>query len=254
VSPARIGVAVWSARSTTDRYAVRGTVIRGPFPLAGGILRTVSKGRVPWKTTGRDAARGDMAGSFGQRRDRAAAEPHVVGSGCDEPSRRYRQDRGVCRRVKSRIVHYRTTYTKARIENLAVRNDCWRSSSYYVCDQFVNGKSAAFIVYTYNASQRLYHLQVISKDGNPPVSGVLTIEGNTWTFPWQYEDKGKVVSFASSTCFQTATRSIFTRAFVRQGPLDRHRGRRRTPRPFALGAQASRISGKASIHARTVRS
>jgi hypothetical protein len=94
---------------------------------------------------------------------------------------------------KSRIVHYRTTYTKARIENLAVRNDCWRSSSYYVCDQFVNGKSAAFIVYTYNASQRLYHLQVISKDGNPPVSGVLTIEGNTWTFPWQYEDKGKVV-------------------------------------------------------------
>lgn len=94
---------------------------------------------------------------------------------------------------KSRIVHYQTTYTKARIENLAVRNDCWRSSSYYVCDQFVNGKSAAFIVYTYNASQRLYHLQVISKDGNPPVSGVLTIEGNTWTFPWQYSDKGKVV-------------------------------------------------------------
>ena len=25
------------------------------------------------------------------------------------------------------------------------------------------------------------------------VSGVLTIEGNTWTFPWQYSDKGKVV-------------------------------------------------------------
>ena len=114
---------------------------------------------------------------------------------------------------KSRIVHYRTTYTKARIENLAVRNDCWRSSSYYVCDQFVNGKSAAFIVYTYNASQRLYHLQVISKDGNPPVAGVLTIQGNTWTFPWQYQDKGKMVFIRIVNVFPNRDTIDFHEAF-----------------------------------------
>lgn len=93
----------------------------------------------------------------------------------------------------SRIVHYATKYSKARVETATVRNDCWRSADYYSCHQFVDGRSSALIVYTYDAKHRLYHTHAIPQDGNPAPSGLLTITGNTWMFPWQDRDGGKTV-------------------------------------------------------------
>lgn len=94
---------------------------------------------------------------------------------------------------RSHIVHYKTAYSKARTEDSRLKNDCWRSAGYFACDQFVDGPSKALVVFTYDAPRRVYHTYAVPTDGSPAASGRLVISGNTWTFPWQDQDKGKTV-------------------------------------------------------------
>ncbi len=94
---------------------------------------------------------------------------------------------------KSHIVHYKTTYSKPRIEDTSLKNDCWRSGGYFACDQFVDGPSAALIVFTYDGKNDIYHTYTVPTDGSPAGSGKLIISGDTWTFPWQDKDNGKTV-------------------------------------------------------------
>ena len=93
----------------------------------------------------------------------------------------------------SDVTHYKTAYSKAREETSDVRNDCWRSAAYYVCDQFVSGISVALIVYTYDSKKNIYHPRPVMPDGSSPSSGTLLIAGNTWTYPWQDKDGSKTV-------------------------------------------------------------
>ena len=93
-----------------------------------------------------------------------------------------------------RIVHHKTRYSKARTESSTVRNDCWRSVEYYACHQFADGKSAALIVYTYDATHDVYHTHAIVPGAASAPGGVLKIAGRTWTYPWQdTDDRGKTV-------------------------------------------------------------
>lgn len=94
---------------------------------------------------------------------------------------------------KSHIVHVTTAYSKARVEDTALTNECWRSAGYVACDQIVSGVSSALIVFTYDAKHRLYHSYGVPPDGSPANRGDLIITGTTWTFPWQDTDKGKRV-------------------------------------------------------------
>jgi len=87
------------------------------------------------------------------------------------------------------IVHYKTAYSRARTETSRVRNDCWRSAEYYTCHQFVNGASAALIVYTYDPKVALYHTHVVVGGAAPAPAGDLQIAGATWTYPWRDRDE-----------------------------------------------------------------
>ena len=114
----------------------------------------------------------------------------------------------------SRIVHYTTAYSKARVETTTVRNDCWRSADFYVCNQFVKGESVALLVYTYDAKDALYHIQVVPKDGSAPnAPGTLTIVGNTWTFPWQDKDNDKTVYIRIINVFTDPRTIVFHEEF-----------------------------------------
>lgn len=93
----------------------------------------------------------------------------------------------------SHIVHYKTLYSKPRTEDSHLRNDCWRSAGYFSCDQIVEGTSKALIVFTFDSKHNVYHNYGVPADGSPASSGTLTIDGDTWTFPWQDTDKGKIV-------------------------------------------------------------
>ncbi len=82
-----------------------------------------------------------------------------------------------------------------RTHTKLLRNDCWRSAGYYTCDQFVDGISKAFIVFTYDPVHREYRSYPIPTDGGAAGSGRLLISGDTWTFSWQEPVNGKSTSF-----------------------------------------------------------
>jgi|SRR5579863_252423 len=97
---------------------------------------------------------------------------------------------------KTESEHFNTKFSKASRESNVLRNDCWGSAEYFACHQFVDGKSAALIVYTYNEKDDAYKSYVIPSDGGDASAGKLLIKGNVWTFPWENKDEaGKIYYF-----------------------------------------------------------
>lgn len=105
---------------------------------------------------------------------------------------------------KTEAEHFSTPYSKAGQETTTLKNDCWRSGDFYACHQIVNGKSAALLVFTYDATSGIYHSYAIPANGGEPgLGGELIIKGNVWTFPWQFIDKGKTIYFRVINVFTT---------------------------------------------------
>jgi hypothetical protein len=70
-------------------------------------------------------------------------------------------------------------------------NHCHMVDAFYTCEQVVNGKPVALLVFTPTATPGLLHSQVILPDGNPGgKASELTIAGPHWTF-LNKDDKGK---------------------------------------------------------------
>ena len=91
--------------------------------------------------------------------------------------------------------HFDTRFSKAAKESSTLRNDCWRSAGYFVCDQFVNGESKDLIVFTYDAKNDIYNSYSVPAEGGGGGAGKLKIEGNVWTFPWEDTREGKTIYF-----------------------------------------------------------
>lgn len=108
-----------------------------------------------------------------------------------------------------------TDYSKPHKKTSVISNECWRSAEYVACHQSVDGKSGALIVYTYKQNDDVYHLYTVPKDGSPVnAPGTLIIKGDTWTFPWDISDKGKVVHFRIVNVWSAANNSIeFTQEY-----------------------------------------
>lgn len=89
--------------------------------------------------------------------------------------------------------HYATPYSKAGKETGTLHNDCWRGRAFYACEQIVDGQSKALVVFVYDAAKGSYVTHPIPADGSAGGDGTLTIDGDRWTFPWQFSDHGKTV-------------------------------------------------------------
>jgi len=96
---------------------------------------------------------------------------------------------------KIEIEHYNTRFSKAAKESSTLRNDCWRSAGFFVCDQFVNGESKDLIVFTYDAKEDMYNSYSVPAGGGAGGNGKLLIKGNVWTFPWERKEDGKTFYF-----------------------------------------------------------
>src|SRR5271165_1931247 len=99
--------------------------------------------------------------------------------------------------------HFQTRFSKAAKESSTLRNDCWRSAGFFVCDQFVDGESKDLIVFTYDAAEGIYHSYSVPAAGGDGGGGKLIIKGNVWTFPWQDKQDGKTVYFQVVNTFTT---------------------------------------------------
>ena len=91
--------------------------------------------------------------------------------------------------------HFDTPYSKAGQENAVLQNDCWRSGGYFVCRQVVNGESKALLVFTYDAKTDRYSSYPILQGGGDVHPGTLIIQGDAWTFPWDYTESGTTTHF-----------------------------------------------------------
>ncbi len=72
--------------------------------------------------------------------------------------------------------------------------------------------SAELIVYTYDPAHRIYHTHAVARDASASTAGVLTIAGNTWTYPWKDSDNGKPVYVRILNVFRDPN-TIFTKKF-----------------------------------------
>jgi hypothetical protein len=97
--------------------------------------------------------------------------------------------------------HFKTRFSDPRKESSTLRNDCWRSAGYFVCDQFVDGDSKALIVFTYDAKDDTYRSYSVPAGGGEGGSGKLLIKGNVWTFPWESKTDGKTIYFRVVNAF-----------------------------------------------------
>src|ERR1700742_5024133 len=59
-----------------------------------------------------------------------------------------------------------TPHSKSSHDEKILRNDCWRSSSYFACNQFLDGKSQDLIVFTYHEDKNLYTTYIVPLDGS----------------------------------------------------------------------------------------
>ena len=59
---------------------------------------------------------------------------------------------------------------------------CQRFARYFACEQTVNGRTQALLVYTADSASGGLHSRVIAPDGRAGGRGDLTIDGDHWTY------------------------------------------------------------------------
>jgi hypothetical protein len=115
------------------------------------------------------------------------------------------------------LTHVQTPYSKASSESMTVKNDCWRSEVFYVCDQIIDGSPKALIVFFYNAEEKRYGSFPITASSSTVHPGDVLVEGKTITFPWQINDNGKTVSLRIVNIFTTADAMEFRQEYSEDG-------------------------------------
>lgn len=74
-------------------------------------------------------------------------------------------------------------------------NHCQEFTEYYACQQTVNGKVGALIVFVYGGTTGHYNTQAILPTGFAEGRGDLLIEGQRWTFLGKSIDGGKTTVY-----------------------------------------------------------
>lgn len=89
---------------------------------------------------------------------------------------------------------FTTPYSKAGREARTLVNDCWKSGTYVACRQIVDDDPKVLIIFTCTGQGVCTSYQ-IPPDGSDAHSGRMTIDGDTWTFPWSTTEGGKTTWF-----------------------------------------------------------
>ena len=96
-----------------------------------------------------------------------------------------------------------TPYSKPSNETMTLKNDCWHSEIFYVCDQIIDGTPKALIVFFYNADEKTFGSFPITATSDNMHPGQVIVDGKTVTFPWQINDNGKGVFMRIVNTFTT---------------------------------------------------
>ena len=105
---------------------------------------------------------------------------------------------------KMELHRLETPYSKPSNETMTLKNDCWHSEIFYVCDQIIDGTPKALIVFFYNADEKTFGSFPITASSDTLHPGQVIVDGKTVTFPWQINDNGKGVYMRIVNTFTTA--------------------------------------------------
>jgi hypothetical protein len=106
-----------------------------------------------------------------------------------------------------------TPYSKASREERTLLNDCWKSGAYLACRQIVDGDPKVLIVFTCSGRDNTCTSYQIPPDGTDPHAGKMTIDGDTWTFPWSTTEDGKTVWFRVVNTWSSPTSIQYRQEF-----------------------------------------
>ena len=82
-----------------------------------------------------------------------------------------------------------------------VENQCGRIGTYFGCQQTVDGKIGAVVLYVPGELPGHYHTQVILPDGQSLGRGEMTIEGDRWTFQSKSTENGQTTYYKTTNVF-----------------------------------------------------
>lgn len=91
--------------------------------------------------------------------------------------------------------HLDTEFSKMSHESSTLKNVCWKSGGYVVCNQMVNGESKVLLIFTYVEKQNSYSTYQVPQGGGEPGSGKLFIDGNTFEYPWRVTGPNRITYF-----------------------------------------------------------
>ncbi len=93
-----------------------------------------------------------------------------------------------------------------------IQNDCADVGQFFLCQQTVDGKVAALLIFTPGDSKGRYYTQPILPDGHATGRGELEIEGDRWTYPSKEEENGKTKYYRITNVFSGKDRIHFERS------------------------------------------
>ncbi len=106
------------------------------------------------------------------------------------------------------------TTTIGEKESIHLENHCTKTGLFFACEQMVNGKTAALIVFLPVARMASggeeYGITGLSADANPPADwNKLTIEAERWVYSWEDTDGGKKVFWRNVNQFSGPSKIHF---------------------------------------------
>ncbi len=90
-----------------------------------------------------------------------------------------------------------------------LRDHCERTGKFYSCEQTVNGKTMALIVFVPAAAKDHYYTQTILPNGRAIGRGQLTIVGARWVYSSQDIDGPKTIDYRTINVFSGKNRIHF---------------------------------------------
>jgi hypothetical protein len=108
---------------------------------------------------------------------------------------------------------FTTPQSKVGHDSKMLVNDCWKSGVYLACRQIVDGDPKVLIVFTCSGRDNTCTSYQIPPDGSDAHSGRITIDGDTWTFPWRTTEGGRTTWFRVVNTWASATRIEYRQEF-----------------------------------------
>jgi hypothetical protein len=91
-------------------------------------------------------------------------------------------------------------------------NACHLFGSYFACQQTVNGKVGALVIYVRGDAPGQFYTQNVLPDGRAAGRGELRIEGGRWTYLGHDEENGKTTWYRTTNDFTGKDRIHFESA------------------------------------------